>query len=511
VAVADADERWIGARVTSLLHDADVRGVVFALADVTERKHIERELEASRDAALEASRAKSAFLANMSHEIRTPMNGVIGLTDLLLTTPLEERQEQYAVGIRGAGSALLTIIDDILDFSKVEAGKLVLETIDYDLSRVVEEVGELVSESATGKRLELLAYCSPDVPLAQRGDPSRLRQVMLNLIANAIKFTERGEVVLSAHVDRSSSGQEMIRVEVTDTGIGLDPAAAEQLFAPFSQADSSTTRRYGGTGLGLAISRQLVKAMGGEIGVESTPGRGSTFWFTVPLVPALDPATTPDRPREGLDGVRVLIVDDNETNRLILTDQLGAWRMRPHAVTDAVTALRCLHEAADGGEPYRLVVLDLCMPEIDGMELARRIHAEPRISSASKVLLTSGPDVTTEELTAVGISQRLCARRWPPPRPRSRPRRPLPPPRGAGTCWSRRTTRSTSWSPAACSSTSATPSTSWPTGVRRSRLWRGPATPQSSWTVRCPSSTDTLQRTSSAGPRASAATCPSSR
>jgi two-component system, sensor histidine kinase and response regulator len=399
--------RWLSARFANLLDHPDVEGVVVAVSDATTRKEMERELERSRDAALEASRAKSAFLANMSHEIRTPMNGVIGLTELLLTTPLEDRQQRYAEGIRTAGSALLTIIDDILDFSKVEAGKLVLETIDFDLARVVEDAGEVVAETASRKGLELLAYCSPEVPLALRGDPSRLRQVILNLVSNAVKFTETGEVVLSAHLVESTSQGHVVRFEVSDTGIGLDPDRAEQLFAPFSQADSSTTRRYGGTGLGLAISRQLVEAMGGTIGVESTLGVGSTFWFAIPLRPADDAQVTQPPRGADLEDVPVLVVDDNETNRLVLVDQLTAWGMRPYAVADAASGLRQLRAAAASGAPYRLALLDLCMPDVDGLELARRIHADRALIPLAMVLLTSGPELSFEEARSLGIAQSL--------------------------------------------------------------------------------------------------------
>ena len=364
------------------------------------------EARASRDVAMEASRAKSAFLATMSHEIRTPMNGVIGLTGLLLSTELDERQRQYARGVEVAGASLLTIINDILDFSKIEAGKLQLEIIDFNLLQVVEEAAELMAESAQGKDLELLAYCSPALPLSLRGDPSRLRQVLLNLASNAVKFTEHGEVVVSAHLEDLVGDELMVRFEVTDTGLGIAAPDQQRLFEPFSQADSSTTRRYGGTGLGLAICQQLVTAMSGTLGVTSTPGRGSTFWFTLPLRLALDPTVAPTRSTLELDGVRVLVVDDNQTNRLILTEQLGAWGMRPDMVADGPAALRLLEEAAGSQTPYSLAVLDLCMPGMDGLELATRIthHRELHVGL---VLLTSGPDVTVEEAAEAGIRARL--------------------------------------------------------------------------------------------------------
>ncbi|WP_193614220.1 response regulator [Nocardioides lijunqiniae] len=398
--------RWLEVRLVNLVDDPDVGGVVVALSDISPRKAVEAELESSRDAALEGSRAKSAFLATMSHEIRTPMNGVIGLTGLLLTTELDARQRQYAEGVRGAGEALLSLINDILDFSKVEAGKLQLETLDFHLVQVVEEAAELVGESAAAKSLELLAYCSPELPPHLRGDPARIRQVLLNLAANAIKFTADGEVVVRAQLEDTTSEGVVVRFEVSDTGVGIAPDDQERLFDPFSQADSSTTRKYGGTGLGLAICRQLVTAMGGSLGVRSRLGEGSTFWFTLPLERAHDPALrAPARPG-GLSGVRVLVVDDNQTNRLILEDQLGAWGMRPDCVADGETALARLADAERTGAPYELCVLDLCMPDMDGLEVARRIHAEASVRPGL-VLLTSGGDLSTADVTAAGIDGML--------------------------------------------------------------------------------------------------------
>ncbi len=367
-----------------------------------------QQLRLARDAALEASRAKSTFLATMSHEIRTPMNGVIGLNDLLLTTELEPLQRQYAEGVRGAGHALLGVINQILDFSKIESGHLDLEVIDFDLVALVESVAEIVSEPARTKDLELLAYCSPDLPPALRGDPARIRQVLFNLAGNAVKFTAKGEVVVRVWLAERDADKLVVRFEVSDTGIGVAGADANRIFDTFSQADSSTTRRYGGTGLGLAISRQLVAAMGGEIGVESEPGKGSTFWFTVPLTHAKDPdVVTAPRSPATLAGLRVLVVDDNATNRTILHDQLAHWGVAVDVVDGALAGLGQLSTAAAEGTPYDLAVLDLCMPDMDGLGLALQISATPGIAGTRLVLMTSGPEISRAEAEAADIATAL--------------------------------------------------------------------------------------------------------
>ena len=361
------------------------------LGRVAERQRARDELANARDEAREASRSKSNFLAVMSHEIRTPMNGVIGLTGLLLDSSLSETQRLHAEGVRASGEALLDIINDILDFSKIEAGKLDLETVDFDLVNATEEVVGLVAESARAKGLELVSYCRPEVPTALRGDVGRLRQILLNLLTNAVKFTESGEVVLRASlVHGAPSGRVVVHVEVADTGIGIAPNVADRLFDPFAQADASTTRRYGGTGLGLAICRLLAGAMGGSIGLDSRPGDGSTFWVRLPFEHALEPVSTPDQDRgNSLEGRRVLVVDDNETNRLVLTSQLRAWDIAADAASDAYAGLERLRGAAAEASPYDLALVDMVMPGMDGLEMAHAVRADSQIDSTRLLLVTS--------------------------------------------------------------------------------------------------------------------------
>ncbi len=423
VGLAQPPEEWTFLRkdgstvrieaVRSPMHDhagVVVGGLVIA-RDVTERHRAERtreetqrELGRAKEAAIAASAAKSVFVANMSHELRTPLNGVIGMVDLLARTPLDGRQKRYVEVARASASLLLSVINDILDFSKIEAGKLELEHVEFSFRDAVEEVATMLELSAEEKQLELSCETDAALDVPCTGDPARVRQILVNLVSNAIKFTSFGEVTVRARLDDGdAAGRRRVRVEVKDTGVGMPPEAQEKLFRPFSQVDASTTRQHGGSGLGLAICQQLVHRMGGEIGVTSAPGVGSTFWFTLAFDPAVDGGRLADVDAR-LVGVRVLAVDDNATNREILRAQLAAAEMRCDTASSGDDALGSLIRAVDQGQPYTLAILDQHMPGMDGCELARRIKADERIARTHLVMLGSmGRPLDSEQLKVLGI------------------------------------------------------------------------------------------------------------
>ncbi len=396
VMVSDACYDWTFCPVPA---QDTVRGYAADLTDIraTQRQlrdsaaHLEQvngELDGALQQAREAVRVKSNFFATMSHELRTPMNGVIGMTGLLLESPLSDEQRSYVDTIQQCGEALLSIINDILDCVKVEAGKLELESIDFNLRATVEDVLTQFAERAQKKGIEITGLVHASVPTGLRGDPGRLRQILTNLVANAVKFTDTGDVTVQVFLVDETPESVLVRVEVTDTGIGIHPEVQKRLFAPFTQADSSTTRKYGGTGLGLAICKQLVELMGGDIGVDSQAGRGSMFWYTARVKKQASPPPLPVTPTE-LHGRRVLIVDDNESNRTILHHLVGTWGMEDDRAEDADQALQMVEDAAARRQPYDLAILDMMMPGKDGLELAKTLKAHPTGRHIRLIILTS--------------------------------------------------------------------------------------------------------------------------
>ncbi|MBF0546182.1 MAG: response regulator [Candidatus Riflebacteria bacterium] len=425
---AQGEVNWILDRGKLFESDSEGRAsrMIGILQNISDRKKSEEELKAAKSAleetnqklqiALEdanrltveaenANRAKSEFLANMSHEIRTPMNGIIGMAGIILDTELNPEQRDFAETIKSCSESLLSIVNDILDFSKIEAGKLDIEMLFFDFRDCFDDLNDLMALRAQEKSLEYVFSIQTGVPRVVKGDPGRLRQILLNLIGNAIKFTSFGEVVVQTSIQWQNPEEVLLKFAVSDTGIGIPPEKKSRLFLPFSQVDASTTRNYGGTGLGLAISRRLVEMMGGEIGVESQPNKGSTFWFTAKFGIGKEEVNVNKITLPNLHGKRILIVDDNETNRKVLSEMLKSWHFIFDDSSSAAEGLKKLKDAKAAGHPFDLAILDMLMPQMDGETLGKLIKSDPEISEVLMLMLTSyGKRGDVERLAQIGFS-----------------------------------------------------------------------------------------------------------
>ncbi len=403
----DGSPIWCSMSSILQLSESNEKSLITIVENIQNRKDIEIALQKQKEGAEAATRAKSDFLANMSHEIRTPMNGVMGMAGLLADTPLNPEQSDYVESIKSSADALMTIINDILDFSKVEAGKLNLEQMEFDLRSSIENMNDVLAVRAREKKLEYTWLVDEKVPTQLIGDAGRLRQILINLIGNAIKFTHQGSIDLNVSLAEETEKEATLRFDIRDTGIGIPQDKVNMLFQPFTQADSSTVRRFGGTGLGLSISKRLAELMGGQVGIDSVEGEGSHFWFTAKFGKQAAGRSTEQSVAHDISGLHVLGVDDNLTNRKVLAQMLNSWKCRVEVVENAATALVKLQTAAIAGDPFRLAIIDMLMPEIDGKTLGRMIKAIPEIKQTILVAWSSAGIGEEVELINAGFAQIL--------------------------------------------------------------------------------------------------------